>query len=320
MTATISWPLSAGLLGGEWQWPDDGHVMLLLDGVRVRDLVFQLREWTDGHYQGDPLYAGTPFCAVQHLSPWLLTLSGPDDPALRRFLDAGLDDEWGYLLVSQATPLAVANHLRALLQVRCPDGGAPMLLRVADPAVIGAILPAERSAAESPWGPIGQLIAPDGVMAQWRSWSPREDVGHLPTRTIPPDGLRLDAIDLRRLQACDRRTDLRRLMRFVDTHQPEWLGGLANAERYARLDTLTREAAPLGVDGGKQWQRLCVLMSRLDRMSLDEDDFPADIREILSDVHRGDGNVRLKAALASLRIAEPMMHDENDTRTTDVER
>ncbi|EPC03253.1 hypothetical protein L861_04805, partial [Litchfieldella anticariensis FP35 = DSM 16096] len=294
------WPLAEGLLNGEWTWPepDAGHVLLLLDGVP--ELARHLNDWSGGQYHGNPLYAGTPFAAVQHLSPWLVQLAGPHDSILQRFLADGLAAEWGYLLVSQADPLAVADHLRALLQVRMPDD-TPMLLRVADPAVIGAMLPAERSVVEAPWGPIAQLIVPDSVMNQWRAWHPAANPGHLPGLTIPPDGHRLNDTDVRHLQACDRRTDLRQLARFVAEHCPGWLG---DANPHARLEALTREVAPLGLTSSTQWQRLCRLMARLRQTSLTAATFPGDIREILTDRQRGDGTARLRAALAHLEANE----------------
>lgn len=299
---TEQWPLESGLLGGGWHWPeaDTGRVLLLLDGVRVRNLVFQLREWTGGRYYGDPLYAGTPFAKVLHLSPWLMELSGPDDPVLRRFLDHGLDAEWGYLLVSQATPMEVGKHLRTLLRVCTPTQGT-MLLRVADPAVIAAVLPPERSTIAAPWGPIQRFIAPNGVTGQWRTWSPADDAGSWPALPASSDGLRLDAATLHRLHDCDRRTDLRHLASFVADHCPNWPIGMNRAERHARLDALTRDAETLGISSSQHWRLLCVLMASLRQTSLDAEAFPDAIREILSDPRQGDATPRLKAALASLR-------------------
>lgn len=296
---TACWSLDSGLLGGDWRWPEsgDGHVMLLLDGVRVRDLVFQLRDWTGGRYRGDPLYAGTPFATVLHLSPWLIDLSGPNDPVLQRFLERGLDAEWGYLLISREGPLAVAQHLRSLLQVHTPEQGS-MLLRVADPAVIGALLSSRRSVIDAPWGPIERLVVPDGVTGQWHTWSPADDGDHRSSLPIPSGGHRLDATVLRRLQECDRRTNLRHLACYVADNCPDWLVGMTRAECHAQLDALTQEAAALGMVSARQWRRLCLLMARLQQTSLAAETFPADIHAILSDPQRGDGTARLKAALA----------------------
>ncbi|BBI53376.1 hypothetical protein HORIV_57970 [Vreelandella olivaria] len=85
---------------------------------------------------------------------------------LTAFLAQGLDDEWGYLIESRAPLEEVGNHLRHMLQVRHPSGGA-MWLRLADPAVIAALLLDQSTPAMAPWGPIESLVCPDAVANEW---------------------------------------------------------------------------------------------------------------------------------------------------------
>ncbi|WP_355662486.1 DUF4123 domain-containing protein [Halomonas salifodinae] len=253
------WPLAHGLLGGEWQWPSEQRVYLLLDGVRVEQLARRLYEWSEGRLEADLLYAGTPWSDVNEVSPWLVQLAGAEDPVLRHFLEEGLDPEWGYLIVSEADLPELGDHLRGLIQVVHPSG-VPMLLRLADPAVITALLEADSSPARVPWGPIHALLAPDAVAETWQCGSPAQ------TDAAPLSldrAYRLSEPQLERLQACDRRRDTRQLMAFVDRHCRDWLPDTGTPQRHARLTAIIQEARGMGFGAPREWALFCTLMARL---------------------------------------------------------
>ncbi|MBF8224181.1 DUF4123 domain-containing protein [Halomonas sp. 328] len=253
------WPLAQGLLGGEWQWPSEQRVYLLLDGVRVEQLARRLYEWSEGHLEADLLYAGTPWSDVDKVSPWLVQLAGAEDPVLRHFLEEGLAPEWGYLIASACDLTELGDHLRGLIQVVHPSG-VPMLLRLADPAVIAALLEADSSPAQVPWGPIQTLLAPDAVTETWQCWSP----AMTEAESLPRDGAyRLSEPQLERLQACDRRRDTRQLMAFVDRHCRDWLPDTGTPQRHARLTAIIQEARGMGFVAPREWALLCTLMARL---------------------------------------------------------
>ncbi|WP_249978560.1 DUF4123 domain-containing protein [Vreelandella olivaria] len=256
-----TWSLSNGLSGEKWQWPVDRQVYLLLDGVRVKQLARRLYEWSAEHpLDADLLYAGTPLAEVSDVSPWLVALPDTHHPVLQAFLAQGLEDEWGYLLESQSSLEHLGNHLRQLLQVRHPSGVA-MWLRVADPAIIAALLSDQSNPAMIPWGPIDCLIRPDAVAEEWVKSSPAQGASELPA-AIPHHGYLLNEAQLNRLQACDKRRDIRALLHFVAKHCPALPLPVKQRERYERLAALTESARGYGFNNPRQWGLLCTLFSR----------------------------------------------------------
>lgn len=254
------WPLNAGLLGSEWQWPDAHHVYLVLDGVRVGQLARRLYEWSaDDPLEADLIYAGTPLAEVNDVSPWLVTLPTIHNPVLQAFLAQGLEEEWGYLIESHASLEDVGNHLRQMLQVRHASGVA-MWLRLADPAVMAALLTNHSDPAMVPWGPIEGLLYPDSVTSEWVKSTPQRAAE--PTATIPSKGYLLNEAQVRRLKACDKRRDLRTLLHFVEEHCSEWQLPVAQQERYDVLAVLTHSARGYGFTTPRQWGLLCALFSR----------------------------------------------------------
>lgn len=254
------WPLSTGLQGGAWHWPVGQHVYLLLDGVRVEQLAKRLYEWSAEYpLDADLLYAGTPLAEVSDVSPWLVALPEIDHPVLQAFLAQGLEDEWGYLIESQASMVSLSNHLRQLLQVRHP-AGVPVWLRLADPAVIAALLPDQSDPLMVPWGPIEGLVRPDSVANEWVKSTPQSTT-ETPV-AIPSLGYLLNEAQVSRLQACDKRRDLRTLLHFVEKHCPEWRLPVEQLERYDLLAALTQSARGYGFTNPRQWGLLCTLFSR----------------------------------------------------------
>lgn len=256
-----SWPLSVGLSSGAWRWPLVQRVFLLLDGVRVEQLARRLYEWSSEHQlDADLLYAGTPLADVSDVSPWLVALPDTHYPVLQAFLAQGLEEEWGYLIESQASLEELGYHLRQILQVRHPSGMA-MWLRLADPAVIAALLPDQSNPAMVPWGPIECLVRPDAVSEAWVKSSPANSAAEAVV-AIPSNGYLLNETQLSRLQACDKRRDLRTLLHFVEKHCPEFPLPVKQLERTDLLLALTETARGYGFTNPRQWGLLCTLFSR----------------------------------------------------------
>lgn len=290
------WPLSQGLAGEAWSWPIEKPVYLLLDGVRVQELPRRLYEWSEGRLEADLLYAGTPWAEVNDVSPWLVQLNGQGDPVLQTFLADGLVSEWGYLIESTATLTEVADHLRSLILVRHPLD-VPMLLRLADPAVIAALLPDGSAPALVPWGPIERLVLPDAVADEWCSGTPADDTA--PPLVPDPAGYCLSEAQLRRLQACDLRRHARQLMGFVDQHCAGWLTEPNRQGRHVQLTEIVREARGMGFTSPREWALMCSLMARLGATTWQADEGLAEWRHILTDPERGSPVARLEAALAA---------------------
>lgn len=293
------WPLSAGIQGGAWHWPEGPQVYLLLDGVRVEQLAKRLYEWSAEYpLEADLLYAGTPLAEVSDVSPWLVALPEIDHPVLQAFLTQGLDDEWGYLIESQASLVSLGHHLRKLLHVRHP-AGVPMWLRLADPAVIAALLPDQSDPAMVPWGPMECLIRPDAIEGHWVISGPArrtdEDIA------LPPEGYLMNDVQLGRLHACDQRRDIRRLLTFVDTYCAALPLPVERADRYVWLEALTTTAREHGFTTLRQWGLLCTLLRQTnsDGWETLRQQAPA-VYTCLIDTKEASPPKRLKAAFAIL--------------------
>lgn len=145
--------------------PWDAPAYLLLDGISVERLSQRLYEWSASP-DFDVLYLDTPWAELSDVSPCLIRLSGQQDPALTAFLHNS-HDEWGYLLFSHANRDELLSHLRWLVSVRHPLG-EEMLLRLADPVVIHALLePAMRVADTTLFGPIDHIVSADSLHNCW---------------------------------------------------------------------------------------------------------------------------------------------------------
>lgn len=308
----MTWPLSSGLEAGEWHWPESQRVVLVLDGVSVPGLPRRLYEWSQGHLDAEWLYVGTPWESVKAVSPWLIDMPSYGDPVLQRFLEDGAYEEWGYLVVTQATLLELTEHMQWLAQAR-HSSGQTQLLRLADPAVIRAILPGDSDATLAPWGPIDRLIAPDAIGECWRTWSQSETTAREPVQSIPSpaEDYSLDEPTLRRLQACDQRTDMRRLARYIEQYLGDWQETWhANSEkqRFARIHAIVGQAREHGFFSLREWALLCALLARHGLATLDDPSLPDEIRHCLVPSSTVTGIQRLEEALAD-SITQKTTHE-----------
>lgn len=137
------------------------NAYLLLDGVSVTELPRKLYQWSDAP-TFEPLYRDSRWQELLDLSPCLVALDGRQDPILQAFLDNAAQ-EWGYLLFARVSLPILSQHLRDLLCVQSPHG-EPVLLRLADPAVMHSLLEHERMEL---FGPIEQACAPDALEIRW---------------------------------------------------------------------------------------------------------------------------------------------------------
>lgn len=154
-----------------------GTAALLLDAVAQAPLLSRIYQWSDNP-QVDPLYLQTPWQELLELSPCLVFLSGPQDPALAGFLNEA-ELETGWLLLSEQPPEAISQHLRRLLTVQ-PPYGDPSLLRISDPATAHVLFGhAEQQGNRALFGPIEAVCCPDSLLQTWHCHS-------APRSTAPP--------------------------------------------------------------------------------------------------------------------------------------
>ncbi|MCU1728452.1 DUF4123 domain-containing protein [Pseudomonas sp. 7P_10.2_Bac1] len=147
--------------------PWQRHAYLVLDGVSVKNLLAQAYEWF-GTPDLQLLYANTPLAPCNELSPCLITLNGPNTPGLSHYF-AHAVEEWGYLIFSEASSFDVITHLRLLLNAHYQPQGQKVWLRVADPAVMQAVM-SHAAGTQKPevFGPIDQVVLPDVIHNTWQ--------------------------------------------------------------------------------------------------------------------------------------------------------
>ncbi|MEH6357268.1 MAG: DUF4123 domain-containing protein [Marinobacter sp.] len=151
-------------------WPDHSVVALILDGVAIPKLGKQIYQWAgDQPISAECLYTSTRWEAISDLSPWLVWISGPDDPVLKGFLEQGAAHEHGYLMVSATDRITFTRWMRSLLQIKTAPG-CEELMRIAHPALARSVIGNNLTCSSE--GVVGRLIVPDLIREQWRTIEP----------------------------------------------------------------------------------------------------------------------------------------------------
>lgn len=114
------------------------QITLLMDGINVPHIL-PLLYANNTIKQFDVLYIQTRFQELKEFSPCLINLDTPTSYPIEMFLQH-IQDEWGYVLASQAPWQEQIAHLKQLLIVKDQKNSAPILLKIADPLVIEALL------------------------------------------------------------------------------------------------------------------------------------------------------------------------------------
>ncbi len=220
--------------------PWDASAYLLLDGISVDGLAQRLYQWSESP-DFDVLYLDTSWAQLSDVSPCLIHLNGQQDPALAALVQNS-HDEWGYLLFSRASRDEVLNHLRWLVAVRHPQGEA-MLLRLADPAVMRALLePTQRDADATLWGPIEQIVSADRMQNSWHQLQ-RPGSATVAHHDRP---YQLSDAQLERLGDAAFRGILIRLDQHLREYFPYYQQPLSPPERWQHLRTLAEQAYAKG--------------------------------------------------------------------------
>lgn len=220
--------------------PWNSPAYLLLDGISVDTLAQRLYQWSAAP-DFDVLYLDTPWADLADVSPCLIHLSGAHDSILGAFLENSAH-EWGYLLFSNASRAALLNHLRWLACVQYPLG-TDMLLRLADPAVIHALLQqAEQDNDSTLFGPIDLAVTPDHIQDCWHQ---HHRAGPAQT-TTPKTRYRLTEPQLERLGDVSFRSLIIRLDAHLHDFFPDYQPTLSSTERWQHLHALADQAYAQG--------------------------------------------------------------------------
>jgi|GEM_PF-632615 len=235
------WPVSESPFT-HVHWPDNHLVGLVLDGVAIPGLGEQIYQWAGGQpFNAECLYVATRWEAVSDLSPWLVWLSGPEDPVLEGFLEQGGVQEQGYLLISAADRATCTRWMRSHLQVEMAPS-CDELVRIAHPAlarpVIGGNLP------RFPARAVDRLIVPDRVSEQWHLVEPPA-VQSGSTGGQP--GKMMASADLRgAFEAFNRRKDALQIWNSLEQSVRNQLGGPELRNAYPALGKILEEALGSG--------------------------------------------------------------------------
>lgn len=220
--------------------PWDAPAYLLLDGISVEALPQRLYQWSESP-DFDVLYLDTPWAELSDVSPCLVCLTGPQDPALVAFVENS-HDEWGYLLFTRASRAELLNHLRWLVSVRHPLG-EDMLLRLADPAVVHALLgQSARDNDVTLFGPIEQVVAADGIEGCWHQHQRSGAAGD--ARHDRPYQLSESQLEI--LGEVAFRGILIRLDEHMRDYFPSYQHALNPSERWQHLRSLAEQAYAKG--------------------------------------------------------------------------
>jgi len=235
------WPLSESPFT-HVHWPDHHPVGLVLDGVAIPGLGEQIYQWAGGQpSNAECLYMATRWEAASELSPWLVWLSGPEDPVLKGFLEQGTEQEQGYLLLSTTDRATCTRWMRSHLQVEMAPG-CDELVRIAHPAlarmVIGGNLP------RFPTRAVDRLMVPDRISEQW----------HLVEPPVVQPGTKngqtakmMASPELRdAFEAFNRRKEALSLWDSLDESVRHQLGGPELRDAYPMLGRILEEALGTG--------------------------------------------------------------------------
>jgi len=220
---------------------------LLLDGVQVENLLKRLYQWADAPTV-KVLYLGSRFAALKQVSPCLVRIESADDPILAQFLGC-VDQQWGYLLISDKPWEQLAVHLRWLTSVEHPSG-QEMLLRIAFPAVADALF---ESADPALLGPCQRIITANLADGGWHQYTRSGE----PPKTEHAKPYRLSEKQWLGLDNASARKTVTELSRHMTLYFPDYHPDLTEKERHAHFQALIHRAAGHGFKSEKELYLYC---------------------------------------------------------------
>ena len=231
------WPISESPFA-HLAWPENHSVGLVLDGVAIPGLGEQIYQWSgDQPFSAECLYVTTRWEVMSDMSPWLVWLSGPEDPVLEGFLKQGPIQEQGFFLVSGADRSTCARWMRSCLQIETAPGYEE-LMRIAHPALARTVIGG--NLIRYPSGVVDQLIVPDRISERWQVLEPSAvkpgSAGDQADKIIASPELR-DAFE-----AFNRRKDALQLWNSLEEPVRNQLGGPQLRNAYPALRKILDEA------------------------------------------------------------------------------
>ncbi|WP_417517367.1 DUF4123 domain-containing protein [Marinobacter sp.] len=230
------------------QWPEHGAVGLILDGVATPEPGKKIYQWAgDQPISAECLYAATRWEAISDLSPWLVWLSGPEDPVLEGFLEKGPAQEQGYLLISATDRTTFTRWMRSHLQiVTAPE--CEELVRIAHPALARSVIGNNLTRSSS--FVVERLIVPDRIHQQWHVIEPR---GIWPRATDDQiKGITVSPELMSAFEDFNRRKDALSIWDSLEEPVRSQLGGLRLCNAYSALRKSLDDALDAGCSSLRQ--------------------------------------------------------------------
>lgn len=221
--------------------PWNQTVGLLLDALAVENLIQRLYEWCDAPHI-DLLYHRTQWVEISHLSPCLVHITHPEHPVLKQFL-ANIQEQWGYLLFSDAPWTQLLDHLRWLTSIQ-PAQADEMFLRISDPVVAHALFAVDLHPGTQVFGPCSQIIVVNTPLSGWQQYQRLGD-------TPPPQyrkPYRPGEAQWTALQAAAFRKSIGELYLHLQEFFPDYKVDLTPAQRLTHLHQLANSAIEQGFE------------------------------------------------------------------------
>lgn len=214
------------------------QITLLLDGVNVPNIL-PLLYANNGIKQFEVLFLQTRFQELKEVSPCLIKLESPTSYPVQKFLE-NINEEWGYLLASQASWDEQVKHLRKLLVVEDDITKKQMLLKIADPQIITALLTiASEEQDTTLYGPFTDVLTANILDKQITHLQrPNQQILPLevPYRLSLKESSALDQVDIKRAN--------QQIYAHMQTYFPEFLANSGNDYK-EQIDQLIKQAEEL---------------------------------------------------------------------------
>lgn len=213
-------------------------ISLLLDGITIKNLLHNFYT-QQNQSKFEVLYLQTPFAELYEVSPCLVKIDNSNNPHLKNYL-SHLNEEWGYLLISEASWEEQVKHLRNLLVVKQPND-EQVILKIADPMVADALFGlAEKQADTAFFGPFKQVFTTNIIGNQVNTYQrPEKDIHPLtiPYQLSNEQNEALDQLEIKRAN--------HKLHQHMDRYFPNFLAYYPKETKKQAIDHLIHEANQL---------------------------------------------------------------------------
>ncbi|MEZ0608100.1 DUF4123 domain-containing protein [Fibrella sp. WM1] len=153
---------------------------VLLDAARMSEAMDTAKELA-GENQYRCLYAGSAEETLSHVAPYLFSLQ--NSAFVDWVLAEGWGQAWGVVVVTDAEPSALYQHLKRFLYVR-PEQGPALYFRYYDPRALRLFLPTcDTDQLQTFFGPVRYFIAEDEDSAYALNFSVEQ--GQLRQQRLP---------------------------------------------------------------------------------------------------------------------------------------